>query len=79
MKSKLKDYLLYSLACVGVVALFISATTLPQQTSTVPESHVWEMNRPAESSYGYLYNKVTGEVRKFTASSKTYIIPELKD
>ena len=26
MKSKFKDYLLYSLACVGAISLFISAT-----------------------------------------------------
>ena len=41
MQSKFKDYLLYTLSTIGVVALFISATTLPPQTSTVPESHVW--------------------------------------
>jgi hypothetical protein len=62
MKSKFKDYLLYTLSTIGVVALFISATTLPPQTSTVPESHVWQ---GLSNSVGdaYLYNKITGEAR----------------
>lgn len=67
MKTKFKDFLLYSLACVGVVSLFISATTQPQQTtSTVPESHVWEMHSTSNNTYSFVYaiNKVTGEVRK---------------
>ena len=33
MKSKFKDYLLYTLSTIGVVTLFISATTLPQQSN----------------------------------------------
>ena len=76
MQSKFKDYLLYTLSTIGVVALFISATTLPPQTSTVPESHVWEL---VVGAYGngegraYLYNKVTGEVRKYSR-----IYPEFK-
>ena len=66
MKTKFKDFLLYSLACVGVVSLFISATTQPQQTST-PESHVWEMYGVAEDNASYVFsiNKETGEVRKY--------------
>ena len=80
MKSKFKDYLLYTLSTIGVVALFVSATTLPPQTSTVPESHVWEMS--AASTGGvYLSNKVTGEVRKYansqsltTQSAGAYIV-----
>jgi len=68
MKSKFKDYLLYTLSTIGVVALFISATTLPPQTSTVPESHVWEMHSAANETTGvdaFIYNKITGEVRKY--------------
>ena len=66
MKSKFKDYLLYTLSTIGVVALFISATTLPPQTSNVPESHVWEMHSTSSntSSHVYAINKVTGEVVK---------------
>ena len=70
MKSKFKDYLLYTLSTIGVVALFISSTTLPPQTSTVPESHVWEMSTIASTGGVYMSNKVTGEVRKY-ANSQT--------
>ena len=68
MKTKFKDFLLYYLACVGVVSLFISATTQPQQTtSTVPESHIWEMHSTSNNSLSFMFaiNKETGEVRKY--------------
>jgi len=60
MKSKFKDYLLYSLACVGVVSLFISATT------QIPEENIWEMHSTSndDSSHVFSINKRTGEVRK---------------
>jgi hypothetical protein len=32
MKSKLKDYLLYSFATIGVLSLFISATTIKENS-----------------------------------------------
>ena len=60
MKSKFKDYLLYTLSTIGVVALFISATTLPPQSSTVPESHVWEL-----IANGMAINKETGDVKLY--------------
>ena len=68
MKSKFKDYLLYTLSTIGVVALFISATSLPPQTSTVPESHVWEIVSSEEENGARIYvlNKQTGEVRKYS-------------
>ena len=69
MKSKFKDYLLYTLSTIGVVALFISATTQPPQvTSTVPESHVWE----ASQMEGLFYNKKTGEIRRVVSSNSNY-------
>lgn len=73
MKTKLKDFILYSLAIVGAVTLFINATTNSQQTiSTVPESHVWEMEYAYSdgSNIGRMYaiNKQTGEVRKYSFS-----------
>ena len=70
MKSKFKDYLLYTLSTIGVVALFISATALPTQTSSVPESHVWEMVVvEGIANNAYSINKKTGEVRKFATAS----------
>jgi hypothetical protein len=69
MKSKFKDYLLYTLSTIGVVALFISATTLPPQSSTVPESHVWEIHSDGSSDARmYAINKKTGEVRKYASA-----------
>ena len=62
MKTKLKDIILYSLAILGVVTLFINATTNSQQTtSTVPESHVWDMSSTTPKGGVYLYHKETGE------------------
>jgi hypothetical protein len=60
MKTKFKDLLLYSLATIGVVALFISATQT-QESHTTPESHEWEFH----STENFSINKKTGEVRKF--------------
>ena len=71
MKTKFKDFLLYSLACVGAVSLFLSAYQPQETTSTVPESHVWEFhlndpsNIPAAKASAFAINKVTGEVRKY--------------
>ena len=69
MKSKFKDYLLYTLSTIGVVALFISATTQPPQTSTDPESHAWEMSDRDTAGTAYAINKITGEVRYHFAPS----------
>ena len=71
MKTKFKDFLLYSLACVGAVSLFLSAYQPQETTSTVPESHVWEfhLNDSSSGTLGqasaFAINKVTGEVRKY--------------
>ena len=66
MKTKFKDFLLYTLACVGAVSLFLSAYQPQETTSTVPESHVWEMHSTSTTttSHVYSFNKVTGEVVK---------------
>ena len=81
MKSKFKDYLLYTLSTIGVVALFISATTLPPQTSNVPESHVWEMHLSSEynGTYAYSINKKTGEVRQHASRYTRMDVKEDKD
>ena len=61
MKTKFKDFLLYSLACVGAVSLFLSAYQPQQITSTVPESHVWSLTE-AEGRV-FSINAKTGDVR----------------
>jgi len=68
MKTKLKDLLLYSLSTIGVVALFISATQT-QVSQTTPESHVWQMSPVSDTGGVYMFNKVTGEVRKYAKSA----------
>lgn len=68
MKTKLKDILLYSLAIIGTASLFISATNQStSQSPTTPESHVWEMFNSGSGTY--LYNKISGEVRKYNILS----------
>ena len=65
MKTKFKDLLFYSLACVGAISMFLSAYQPQQKISTVPESHVWEFSEMAAVSGRpkiYKLNKVTGEV-----------------
>ena len=78
MKTKFKDFLLYSLACVGAVSLFLSATQPQQTTSTVPESHVWTFSEPLQSvNYPpsvFSLNKQTGEVRRQSLRSTTYVV-----
>ena len=71
MKTKFKDILLYSLACIGAISLFLSAYQPQETTSTVPESHVWELHKASRSASVqrvYALNKVTGEVRKYSSA-----------
>ena len=78
MKTKFKDFLLYSLACVGAVSLLLSAYQPQQTTSTVPESHVWTFSEPIQSvNYPpsiFSINKQTGEVRRQSLKNTTYVI-----
>lgn len=55
MKTKLKDIILYSLAIVGVVSLFINATN-PQ--SALPK---YDMVT-SDDGTAFMYNKQTGDV-----------------
>ena len=61
MKNKFKDFLLYSLAAVGTISIFLSAYQPQQTTSTVPESHVWSLTE-AEGRV-FSINAKTGDVR----------------
>ena len=77
MKTKFNDLLLYSLATIGVVALFISAKQTQVSHSTVPESHVWKMTNIYEGSGGtsisYMWNVETGETYRFRGNFKTKV------
>ena len=77
----LKDIVIGIFAVIGFFAIASGFSNNQAQASTpsVPESHVWEMYRGTESSYAYIINKQTGEVRKYNHSSKFYTIPPLKE
>ena len=81
MKTQIKDIVIGIFAVIGFTAVVMGFTNQsePQQTHSTPESHVWEMYRGTESSYAYILNKETGEVRKYMHSSKSYTIPQQKD
>ena len=76
MKTKFKDFLLYSMACIGAVSLFLSAYQPEQTTSAIPESHVWEIKTEIGSKlHGFLYNKKTGEVIYLNSSNYFSRVP----
>lgn len=73
MKTKFKDFLLYSLACVGAVSLLLSAIDKPKEDSqSASKYHI----AAAGGDYGnnfIMYNTQTGEYKEvkpslFTAS-----------
>ena len=61
MKTKFKDFLLYSLACIGAVSLFLSAYQPQESTSK------YLVNSAGGAGYPHIYilNQETGEVRYF--------------
>tara|TARA_B000000477_G_C5974297_1_gene177801 strand:- start:179 stop:469 length:291 start_codon:yes stop_codon:yes gene_type:complete len=89
MKNKFKDFLLYTLACIGAVSILLSVQQMTNKangskgqhshsitekpSSAVPESHVWEAYG-TEGSWGWLINKQTGEVFGLNANRKAKII-----
>ena len=79
----IKDITISIFAIIGFAFLLSSFTTneveeTEQQVYGTPESHVWEMSRAEGSSYGYLFNKVTGEIRRVKAQESKYIIMQKK-
>ena len=76
----IKDIALLAFAVIGFYTIITAFTTTesnqPQQVYGTPESHVWEMHEA--TSTAYLYNKTTGEVRKYLRDSKYYTIPTKK-
>ena len=69
MKSKFKDYLLYSLACIGVVWLFISATAEPE-APPIP-AVVANYHAVATDKYVVIYDTHTGRSNTFTLNENT--------
>lgn len=69
MMKNIKDITISIFAVIGFVAIITAFTNQPEQANqpTVPESHVWQSDISNEGRF-YLYNKVTGEVRKYSKS-----------
>ena len=70
MKSQIKDIVIGIFAVIGFTAIVMGFNNPaePQQvTYGTPESHVWELVMDGSTTEGraYLYNKITGEVRKY--------------
>ena len=64
MKSQIKDIVIGIFAVIGFTAIVMGFNNPaePQQvTSTVPESHEWELVMSVTSTDAYIYNKKTGE------------------
>lgn len=79
--NNIKDIVIGIFAVIGFAAIvtgFTNETSDPQY----PESHVWEMETSdADNGRAYMYNKVTGEVRKYEAGTTTfsdYVIMQLR-
>ena len=73
----IKDITISIFAVIGFVAIITAFTNQPEQVNqpeqanqtTTPESHVWEVKimQPSEKDgKAYMWNKVTGEIRKLT-------------
>ena len=68
MMKNIKDITISIFAVIGFVAIITTFTNQPEQANqtvySTPESHVWQSDISDEGRF-YLYNKVTGEVRKY--------------
>ena len=79
----IKDITISIFAIIGFAFVLSSFTNketeeTTQQVIGTPQHHVWELKRQEGSSYAYLYNKVTGEVRKYESSRQIFVIPTQK-
>lgn len=64
MKTKFKDFLLYSLACVGAVSLLLSALDKPKEES----QSVGNYHAVGTADYVIIYDTQNGEHMKADAS-----------
>ena len=68
MKTIFKDFLLYTLACIGAVSLLLSAIDKPKENS----QSVGNYHAVGTSDYVIIYNTQTGEHKKVWAEN--YIV-----
>lgn len=70
----IKDIVIGIFAVIGFTAIVTGFTTNNTNSGehTVPESHVWEViignSTPTSEGRAYMWNKVTGEIRKMSKS-----------
>ena len=74
----IKDITISIFAIIGFAFLLSSFTPngAEQQVYGTPESHVWEWSKQPDTSRPFLYNKVTGEVRKYNKYDVTRKNPD---
>ena len=71
----IKDITLSIFAIIGFVAILSSFNNQPQEqkiTLGTPESHEWEFHINSNLLSSFAINKVTGEVRKYSASTLSF-------
>ena len=73
----IKNIVIGIFAVIGFAAIVTGFTNESVQEHTVPESHVWEMVG-ASSDVSFLYNKQTGEVRKYPVLGIEWYSPRQK-
>ena len=81
----IKNIVIGIFAVIGFGAIVTGFTNETEQTPTfgTPESHVWEaaitLGAGSTSSRLFLYNKVTGEVRKYNRTYPSYKYENWRD
>ena len=76
MKTKFKDFLLYSMACIGAVSLFLSAYQSQPDQSKIGKYQISTAGMGSDGSgfyvYVYILDTETGEVTKEVQPGKYY-------
>ena len=79
----IKDVIIGVFAVIGFAAIVTGFTNEKQEIHTSPESHVWEAALAAGEGTTagrlYIYNKVTGEVRKYNRNFPGYKMENWRD
>ena len=86
-KNDLKTGILIGIGMIVIPLIIMSSKPISTSNYSTPESHVWEMVMNPHSTYTepFLYNKVTGEVRKYSlgfptvrGKNETYLYIKMK-
>ena len=71
MKTKFKDFLLYSLACVGAVSLLLSVIDKPEENAQPLDTH----HVIASNDVFVMYNTQTGEYKRLILTARAAGVP----